>query len=1215
MNHYIVGVGASAGGMEALHDLFDYMPINTGFSFVIIQHLSPDYKSLMAELLSRHTKMQVREANDGMKIEPNCIYAIPSKKLMTVKDGQLHLDEKLKNKLPNNAIDVFFESLAEDRKKDAIGIVLSGTGTDGTKGIEAIKNNGGIVVVQEPLSAAFDGMPNSAVATGLADLVVPPEMIGEELASYLNQAPLLQSILKNSERDEGVLQSIIDHLKKNTTFDFSNYKRPTLYRRLANRMSTVGINTISDYHDYLKNNDEELGILSKEFLINVTKFFRDVEAFESLRTDAIPAIVANRKQDEPIKVWVVACSSGEEAYSLAILFLEYFEKAKLTSNHLKIFATDIDTEALETASRGIYNETISKDVPPDILLKYFIREGNKFRVTPELRKHVVFASHDILKDPPFSSLSLITCRNMFIYISAALQQKILRKFHFALKIDAFLMLGPSENITILKDATEEINRKWKLYRCINKAGLSDQGTFMMPLEQGRIYSNTNKQNSKNVANHLAEVFKDTLLEERKMAAVFIDKEFNVKQAIGSYKEFLKFPEETFNFNLIKLVGGDLAVAIGVGVRKALAQNEKISIRNVVVHEGESLRKVNIIIKPYLRQQQFQQAFLCVILEEEEGVSDKKLIRLTKSDHALSSNEQLTALEQELTNTRENLQAVIEEMETANEELQSTNEEMISTNEELQSTNEELQSLNEELHTVSGEHQLKIKELLELNDDLNNYFTNSHIGQILVDKDLIIRKYSPAVKEMVNLIETDIGRSIEDITTKLQDIDLVNNIRNVIKTSQPYEKEHPGVHGKYFLLRISPYLRRDKSVDGVVVNFTDISEATKLHNIIQSIFNSSTNGITAKRAVRNSSNEIVDFEYLALNKSAHTIFGLENVVMEGKTMLQLFADRASAYFKIYAEVVETGESKSFDFYNEKTSKWYNVSVVKMLDGVVTTHIDITEKRKADDLIAQNFEDLKSTSSQLKVSNIQLERSNFDLLQFASIASHDLKEPLRKIQAFGNILLDKIEAKLTDTERSYFSKIISSSERMQKLIEDVLSLSKLSNSVLVKENVDLEEIINSIVEDLEISIKEKNAEIHIGKLPKINAVSGQMRQLFQNLISNALKFRDKEIETPQITIEQKPITTAIASQLNILAKNFVCISIRDNGIGFEEEYKEKIFGIFQRLHGRNYEGTGIGLAIARKIVENHDGYIIAEGRLNKGAEFFVFLPIHNEGHSNG
>ncbi|MBA4055112.1 MAG: hypothetical protein C0490_10395, partial [Marivirga sp.] len=838
------------------------------------------------------------------------------------------------------------------------------------------------------------------------------------------------------------------------------------------------------------------------------------------------------------------------------------------------------------------------------------REGNVFRVSAELRKHVVFASHDILKDPPFSNLSLITCRNMFIYISAALQQKILRKFHFALKIDAFLMLGPSENITILKDATEEINRKWKLYRCVNKVGLSDQGTFMMPLEQGRIYSNINKQNTKNVANHLAEVFKDTLLEDRKMAAIFIDKEFNVKQAIGSYKHFLKFPEETFNFNLVKLVEGDLAVAIGVGVRKALAQGEKVALKNVVVHEAEGLRKVNIIIKPYLRQQQFQQAFLCVILEEEE-VGEQKLLKLNNNHHhSTISDEQIITLEQELTSTRENLQAVIEEMETANEELQSTNEEMISTNEELQSTNEELQSLNEELHTVSVEHQLKIKELLELNDDLNNYFTNSHIGQILVDKDLIIRKYSPAVKQMVNLIETDIGRSIEDITTKLQNVDLVNNIRKVINTSKPYEKEFPAVHGKYFLLRISPYLRRDKSIDGVVINFTDISEATKLHNIIQSVFNSSTNGITAKGAIRNSSNEIVDFEYLALNEAAHKIFGLENVVMEGKTMFQLFSDNASKYFREYVDVVETGKSRSFDFFKKENDKWYNVSVVKMLDGVVTTYTDITEKRRADDLIAQNFEDLKITSSQLKVSNIQLERSNFDLLQFASIASHDLKEPLRKIQAFGNILLDKIQTKLSGTERNYFQKIISSSERMQKLIEDVLSLSKLSNSVLVREKVNLEEIISSIIDDLEISIKEKHAEIHVGKLPNINAVAGQMHQLFQNLISNALKFRDKEIETPQINIEQKSITDEMARQLNIQAENFVCISIKDNGIGFEEEYKEKIFGIFQRLHGRNYEGTGIGLAIARKIVENHGGYITADGRLDEGAEFFVFLPLLNK-----
>lgn len=1197
-NNYIVGIGASAGGLEAIHDLFDYMPNNTGFSFIVIQHLSPDHKSLMAELLSKHTVMQVHEAEDGMVVMPNCIYVIPTKKIMTIQDGKLRLNEKLKSRLPNNAIDVFFESLAENSRKNAIGIILSGTGTDGSKGVESIKKCGGVVLVQDPLSASFNGMPNSAIETDCADLILPPEMMGEELLTYLKETPLLKSLSKLNSNDEIILKEIIDILRHSTRHDFTYYKRPTLLRRLAKRMSEVGINSIRDYKNFLVDREEEVKILSKEFLINVTKFFRDTEAFEILQTEVVPSLVESRKPDDTIKVWVVACSSGEEAYSLAMLFLEYFTSRNIVDTKFKIFATDIDSDALEIASRGVYSENIEKDVSPERLKKFFAREGKSYRALPDLRKHVVFANHDILKDPPFSHLDLITCRNMFIYINNILQQKILKKFHFALKLNSYLMLGPSENIDVLKESMEEVNRKWKLYRCINKAGLLDHENLIMPLDKDNLYRTSRPvANSRNVLNHLTEIFKDTLLESHLMAAIFIDKEFNIKQAIGAYKNFLHFPEDNFNFNLLKLSSGDLAVALGVSVRKAASQNEKVIMKRVVLHEKDGTRQINLVVKPYLKQTEFQQAFLCVILEEVQlEVKSQRVV----TEQSIASLDRINELEQELIDTRGNLQAVIEEMETTNEELQSSNEEMISTNEELQSTNEELQSLNEELHTVSGEHQLKIKELLELNDDLNNYFSNSEIGQILVDKNLMIRKFSPAVTKMINLIEADLGRSITDITTNIKEFDFNEVIRNVSKTEIPVEKEIAVSNDRFYLMRVAPYLKRDKSVDGLVINFTNITESKKLSSIIEGIFICSNNGITAMKALRNSADKIIDFELLAINNAAEKFFGVKSSSVIGKSILTIFPDLDSQYIKLYATVTETDREANFEFYDKRTGKWYTVGVVKMLDGVVTTHVDITEKKKTADVIAKNYEELKHTTQ-------QLERSNFDLLQYASVASHDLKEPLRKIQAFGNILQSKIKDKLTIDELNYFNKIISSSSRMQKLIEDILSLSKLSDNGVAKEKVDLSKVTKNIIDDLEITIKEKKAHVEIGKLPVINAVTWQMHQLFQNLISNALKFSQKEDCVPNVTVAQREISEEEARELNIIPENYVCISVKDNGIGFENEYKDKIFGIFQRLNGRDYEGTGIGLAIAKKIIENHKGTITATGELNEGAEFSIFLPL--------
>jgi two-component system CheB/CheR fusion protein len=550
-------------------------------------------------------------------------------------------------------------------------------------------------------------------------------------------------------------------------------------------------------------------------------------------------------------------------------------------------------------------------------------------------------------------------------------------------------------------------------------------------------------------------------------------------------------------------------------------------------------------------------------------------------NSVSSLERINELEQELAETRENLQAIIEELETANEELQASNEEMISTNEELQSTNEELQSLNEELHTVSGEHQLKIRELIELNDDLNNYFNNSVIGQILVDKHLVVRKFSPAVRKMINLIEADIGGSIIDITSNITNLDFISTIKDVIESTIPLEKEIFISGGQFYLMRIAPYIRRDGTYDGAVINFTDITESKKLSSIIESVFTSSISCIMAKKAIRNTDNNIIDFEFLVVNKAAEKLLGLNPHSAIGKTFSNVFPELHPKFFELYKKVSESDKDENFEFFYGKTNKWISVNVVKMLDGIVSTHTDITDKKHTADMMAKNYEDLKLTTKQLKDSNEQLERSNFDLLQFASVASHDLKEPLRKIQAFGNILKSKIQDKLSADELNFFNKMISASGRMQTLIEDVLSLSKLSDNGVAKEKVDLASISKRISDDLEITIKEKRAIIEIGDLPAVHAIPLQMHQLLQNLISNALKFSSHEAkQQPIITITSKPITETHEKELNISANGFVCISVKDNGIGFEQEYKDKIFGIFQRLHGRDFDGTGIGLAIAKR-----------------------------------
>jgi len=1191
---YVIGIGASAGGLEAINEFFDNIPHDTGFSFVVIQHLSPDYKSLMAELLSKHTDMEVMEATEGMPLKANCIYLIPTKKILTVVKGKLQLHDKLRNNHPNTTIDSFFESLAEDKKDKAVGIILSGTGSDGSRGISAIKQHGGTIIVQDPGTAEFDGMPNSAIATGYADLILAPELMADEMVHFLKEAPLIRSFNQLSNQEEGVIVDILNLIHKITQHDFNHYKRPTLNRRLAKRMAEKGIKTLSEYHTHLSNNSDEVKLLCKEFLINVTRFFRDEDAFEIIRTEVIPSLFKNKEAADIIKIWVVASSTGEEAYSLAMLFEEYAQHHKTPDINVKIFATDIDQQAIDTASKGVYTSDSLKNVSAERVKRFFIKEGNVYRVSPALRKAVVFAKHDITKDPPFSRIDLLTCRNMLIYMNSTLQKNILQKFHFALNEDAYLFLGNSENIGVLKDVMKEVDKKWKIYRCISKTKTGEYEAFLNPTDRNLLHLPTPKV--KNALAHLSDIFKDTLLEEYRYAGIFIDKDFEVKQAIGDFKNFISFPEGNFNFNLLKLVPPDLSIALSTGIRKAIKDDEKVVQKKVKVESGKKVRSINIIIKPYLNQKTYLQPFLFIIFSEVEQ-EVKPLTSTSSTNKKGLGSRRLEELEMELRDTKENLQAVIEEVESANEELQSSNEEIISSNEELQSTNEELQSLNEELHTVNAEHQQKIKELIELNDDLNNYFNNSEVGQILIDKNLIVRKYTPFAKKQINLIESDIGRSINDLSRNFTDDKFIQRIKSVMKSGNREELEVIMNEGSYYLMRVAPFYRQDKRIDGVVVNFIDISQLKTLTSIIEAVLNSSTSGILAKKAIRDNENKIIDFEYISVNRSAEMMLHLPHGELIGKRLKNTFPEMSGTFFQQFISVVETGKTMQIEFFYEMQERWYDIVCVKMMDGLVTTFTDITERKKAVDLLALGYEELKLTTN-------KLEKSNLDLLQFASVASHDLKEPLRKIQAFGNILREKVKDKLDESEFKYIEKMINSSNRMQTLVDDILTLSRLSNTETPFTKTDLKDIINRITDDLEITIKEKHAKVQVDNLPVINAVPGQMHQLFQNLISNGLKFNEHKI--PTIKISGKTVPKQLAEAFNINPKEYHFIEVSDNGIGFEQKYADKIFGIFQRLEGNSYQGSGIGLAICKKIVDNHKGFIKAESTPGSGTKFMILLP---------
>lgn len=978
-DHYLIGIGASAGGLEAIHKLFDHFPGNSSFSFVIIQHLSPDHKSLMAELLSKHTSMQVREAEDNTFTRPNCVYVLPSGKQLSLQNGRLRLTEKPRNREPNFAVDTFFESLAVDRGPNAIGIVLSGTGTDGSKGVRAIKQAGGLVVVQDPESAKFDGMPRSAIDTGEVDFVLPPDQIPHEIIEYTRRTPLVKSIIQNGKQqeqldEEAVLKEILDLVCSHTQVDFTHYKKPTLNRRIQKRMQTLKLNSLQEYLDYLHANPAEIKILCQEFFINVTSFFRDPEAFHQLEKKVIPDILKSKEEGEPIKVWIAACSTGEEAYTLAILFQEASHKLGRPLD-VKLFATDVDQQALQKASKGAYPaNTIRKQVSEARLQRFFQKTGNKYVVSDEIRKMVIFAQHDLQKDPPFSKIDLITCRNMLIYLNPSLQYKVLSLFPYALNMGGYLMLGPSEHIGDMQEYFEEENRKWNIFRKVKDRsslqrsyGVTDYHTNSMQQSQASQFKTTQ-------LNRYNEAFMDALAEDFKVTALYVDTNYQLLHGIGDINRFLKFPDKRLHFNLIKMVPEELAVVLSVSIRKAIKTKRSVVGRQVAVKFGKKERLIHTSVRP-VTLEKGQPPLILVLLQEMGEVSPQP--RLSETPHLSDADyyQQLTTLETELRETRESLQMTVQDLSTANEELQSSNEELMSSNEELQSSNEEMQSLNEELHTVNSEHQLKIKELQELNEDLDNYFRSSNVGQIFVDHSLEVRKYTPSVEQIVNIIGGDIGRPVYHLSHKLKYARLFDDIRQVNNTSQEIEQEVETENGRYYLMRIIPYLKRDGNKDGVVISFVDVTTLKTLSSVVQGVLDSSLSSIVAMQAVRDNKEQIKDFNWTLLNKKAEEMLGESSAnLMQGSVTATIPHLRDTGLFRKFCQVVETGKPLHIEqllILNEQKA-WYEIAAVKMGTGIAVTMANINDKKSSEDQTLAAYEELKKAEENLTVLNNQLER---------------------------------------------------------------------------------------------------------------------------------------------------------------------------------------------------------------------------------------------------
>lgn len=823
-SHY-VGIGASAGGLEALEAFFKEMPAHNGLVFVIVQHLSPDYKSLMVELLSKRTEMKVFRAEEGMAVVPNAIYLIPPKKNLTIFHGRLLLNEQDRNRGINLPIDIFFRSLAEDQNEKAVAIVLSGTGSDGTRGIRSIKEHGGMVMVQDEHSAKFDGMPRSAIATGLADFVLSPVEMPRHLLSfvkhpYVSRTQRSESLASNGDD----LTRIFALLRNQSKVDFTYYKPTTVNRRIERRMSVNQVHELREYVRLLENNESEVNNLYRELLIGVTRFFRDQEAYDRLSTKWLPELIS-KKDDRDLRLWVVGCSTGEEAYSLAIVCRECLEQYD-RSLDVKIFATDVDQNAIIQAGSGIYPESIAAELSPRLLNKYFFRRDEHFQIVRNIREMVVFAQHNLIKDPPFTSIDLISCRNLLIYLQPVLQKKVMELFNFSLKSEGLMMLGSSESTGEMGDYFQVLEPKYKLYKSFGRKRLPQSNTLVIgprhrPREEENPWSTTPRSSEPVFTDRMLDRLMTLLAEEYVPLTIVVNEELEIRHIIGKTEGYMHIPPGRMSNNLLKMISKDLALPLSTSLQKVFKTHQPVQYRNIRVRQKSVETSVGIKVSP-LPDKFGRPSLVAIFLEEHaEKVTTEAEQTGFAFDIDQETKQRIDDLEQQLQFTRENLQATIEELETSNEELQATNEELLASNEELQSTNEELQSVNEELHTVNIEHQHKIVELTELNNDLENMHAGARIGMLFLDENLDLRRFTPQIAKIFNVMENDIGRPFQHLTHKLADVPLEKLVRSVMEKEKTFEGEVLSDQGIWYQMRIIPYRVAPRTYSGVVLCFTDV----------------------------------------------------------------------------------------------------------------------------------------------------------------------------------------------------------------------------------------------------------------------------------------------------------------------------------------------------------------------------------------------------------
>jgi two-component system CheB/CheR fusion protein len=912
----IIGIGASAGGLEAFELFFKTIPVDSGMAFVLVPHLDPSHASMLSEILQRNTTMPVHEAQDQITIEANHVYIIPPGRDMAIFNGTLHLSVPEQARGLRLPIDSFFRSLAEDQGERAICVILSGSGSDGTLGLRAIHEAGGVSFVQEPSTAKYDGMPTSAVQSGLVTYVLPVDKITGQLVTYVKtiadtkvhpQIPVPAA--------SSAMNRIMMLLRSKTGNDFSQYKQSTIRRRVERRMGVHNLNDMDTYARYLQENPGEVNILFKELLINVTSFFRDKEAFLALNKEALPRLFENKPENHIFRVWVPGCASGEEVYSLAILFREYMDEIKQEFK-IQIYATDIDDDAIATARGGSYPANITVDVSPDRLRRFFAKEETGFRIKKEIREMVVFAIQNVIRDPPFTKMDLISCRNLLIYLDVELQNHVISAFHYALRPGGVLFLSPSEGIGNFTDLFAPLNKKWKIYT--TKRSLASAQTLVdqrFAWTGGKPEKEPVEPLDRREKMNFAELTRRVLLQSYAPPSVITDDKGNIIYVHGDTGKYLQPAQGQASLNVIDMAREGLQLDLRTAILSATMKKKQVVAKDLPVKTDGGMHGVNLTVRPLSDPEATRELLLISFQDTELHPKEKR--KPAKRVTGTGASKRVEELERDLAYTKENLQATIEEMQSSNEELTSTNEELQSTNEELQSTNEELetskeelQSGNEEIVTVNAELQTKIEQHTGIQNDMKNLLENVNVGTIFLDNHLAIKRFTRDATKVFRFAASDTGRPLADIRSLIPDVDLIPDAVAVLDSLIPREKQVRTTGNEWYLVRIMPYRTLENVIEGVVMTFSDITalkvveaESQLTRDYAQSIIDT----VREPLVVLNGT-----FEVISASRAFYQTFGVTPEETQGQVLYAL-GDRQWDIPRLH-ELLETVLPEKTSFEN-------------------------------------------------------------------------------------------------------------------------------------------------------------------------------------------------------------------------------------------------------------------------------------------------------------